>query len=341
MAKPKFIELENAGILIPIVYEDRSVLALDKPAGWMLAPDSWDRTGRNLQLALQSSMNAGDFWARSRNLKFLRFIHRLDAETTGITLFARSPGALRAYSALFEERRVEKYYLAVVHGVPKPPRWTCALSLIPDPGMKGRMRTILPGDPADAPKRAPRRAATNNDMDSESDLDPQEGVYDPAAPKDAETHFQVLEALANTALVEARPTTGRTHQIRSHLGASGHPVVGDPLYGNDQPAASKGRQRLALRAVKLAFQDPFQKRMIYIQAPVEEFIREYGFDPVVFTQPKRGQASNAGIPVPSPLGESGNPLLQGEKSGVQEMFQRGKSAPLSLGERDRVRGKGM
>ena len=108
VAKPKHIELSEGEIVIPILYEDRSVLALDKPSGWMLAPDSWDRTGRNLQLALHSSMNAGDFWAHSRNLKYLRFVHRLDAETTGITLFAKSAGALRAYSELFENRARRK-----------------------------------------------------------------------------------------------------------------------------------------------------------------------------------------------------------------------------------------
>src|ERR1700688_2206585 len=121
MPKPKQIELAEADTGIPILYEDRSWITVEKPAGWLLAPDSWDQTGRNLQLALQSSLNAGDFWASSRNLKFLRFIHRLDAETTGINLFAKSPGALRAYSELFEAGRMEKHYLAVVHGVPKQP----------------------------------------------------------------------------------------------------------------------------------------------------------------------------------------------------------------------------
>jgi 23S rRNA pseudouridine1911/1915/1917 synthase len=122
VAKPKNIELDDGKLVIPIIYEDRSVIALDKGPGWMLAPDSWDQTGRNLQLALQSSLNAGDFWARSRNLKYFRFIHRLDADTTGVTLFAKSPGALRAYSELFEERRVEKTYLAVVHGARRSER---------------------------------------------------------------------------------------------------------------------------------------------------------------------------------------------------------------------------
>jgi RluA family pseudouridine synthase len=248
VAKPKHVELEEAGIVILILYEDRSVLALDKPSGWMLAPDSWDRTGRNLHLALQSSLSAGDFWARSRNLKFLRFVHRLDAETTGITLFAKSPGALRAYSELFEERNVEKHYLAVVHGIPKQPAWKCNFALVPDPAMKGRMKVLRPGRSADA-----------------EDI------------KDAETHFRVLNTSTDRALIEVRPVTGRTHQIRVHLAAAGHPVLGDSLYGPDEGAASKGRQRLALRAFKLAYRDPFTKRTVRIAAPAAEFLKEWGF----------------------------------------------------------------
>src|SRR5580765_4974816 len=77
---------------IAILYEDRSVLAIDKPRNWMLVPFSWQRTNRNLQAALTSSIAARDFWARSRNLRFLRFIHRLDADTTGVLLFGKSPG---------------------------------------------------------------------------------------------------------------------------------------------------------------------------------------------------------------------------------------------------------
>jgi RluA family pseudouridine synthase len=255
VAKPKNVELEEAGIVIPILYEDRSVLALDKPAGWMLAPDWWDRTGRNLHLALQSSLTAGDFWARSRNLKFLRFVHRLDAETTGITLFAKSQGALRSYSELFEEHRVEKHYLAVVHGIPKESTWTCTFSLIPDPALKGRMKIVR--------KTGHERPRSFDDDEPEA--------------KEAETHFRVLNTSKGRALIEARPVTGRTHQIRVHLAAAGHAIAGDPLYGPDEAAASKGRQRLALRAFKLAFRDPFTKRPVRIEAPVGEFLQEWGF----------------------------------------------------------------
>jgi RluA family pseudouridine synthase len=266
VAKPNYIELADAGIVIPILYEDRSVIAVDKPAGWLLAPDSWDRTGRNLQLALLSSLNAGDFWARSRNLKFLRFIHRLDAETTGILLLAKSSGSLRALSELFETRAVDKRYLAVVQGVPAQTEWTCTLPLIADPEVKGRM--LVAKAPSDRPRSRPARPSAR---------DPQA-----EAPKDAETRFRVVRTLKDNAVLEAHPLTGRTHQIRVHLAASGHPIVGDALYGSAEAAASKGRQRIALRAVRLSYRDPFQQRMIKITAPIDDFAREFGFEPGVW-----------------------------------------------------------
>lgn len=257
MAKPKHIELSEGKVIIPILYEDRSVLAVDKPAGWMLAPDSWDKTGRNLQLALQSSMNAGDFWAYSRNLKFLRYVHRLDAETTGVLLFCKSLGAVQAYGEIFETRSVEKTYLAVVEGIPKQSEWTCKLPLVADPSMKGKMLVATARH---------RRAEASRSANSNIPM-----------VKDAETHFRVLQTLPGKALVEARPATGRTHQIRVHLAATGHPIVGDPLYGTAPAAASKGAQIIALRATGLTYRDPFQKRPISITAPVDEFIKTYGF----------------------------------------------------------------
>jgi len=261
VAKPTSIELPGVPP-IPILYEDRSVLAIDKPRGWMLVPFSWQKTNWNLQAAIVSSIGAGDFWARSRGLKFLKFVHRLDAETTGILLFAKSPGAVESYSDLFEDRRMEKTYLAVVQGVPQQTEWTCQLKLGPAPGQIGRMR-----------------------------VDEREG-------KDAETHFRVLQkndgrsrrraeaeaeqsakanvrlvATAVMSLVEARPLTGRTHQIRLHLAETAGPVVGDDIYGRRAI-----RDHLGLRAVRLTFADPFTRRRIDIRAPVEEFCREYGFD---------------------------------------------------------------
>jgi 23S rRNA pseudouridine955/2504/2580 synthase len=106
--------------------------------------------------------------------------------------------------------------------------------------------------------------------------------------KDAETHFRVLQTRADApagplALVEARPVTGRTHQIRVHLAEAGHPVVGDTLYGQPRKTAAAANPviaglPLALRAEALAYSDPFDQRRIRIEAPSAEFIRQYGFE---------------------------------------------------------------
>jgi len=203
----------------------------------MLLPVSWQNTARNLQAALNSSIAARDFWARSRGVKFLRYVHRLDGDTSGILLLARSPGALESYSHLFEGRRMEKTYLAAVEGNPREMEWTCRLKLAPDPRRTGRMK-----------------------------VDAREG-------KDAETHFRVLQKKGRYILVEAKPFTGRTHQIRVHLAEAGVPIISDELYGREEE-----RVELGLRAVRLAYADPFTRRWIDIQAPVETFLREYGFD---------------------------------------------------------------
>ncbi len=235
MAKPDFIELPGCEP-IPILYEDRSALAIDKPRGWMLAPVAWQNTSRNLQAALESSIAARDFWARSRGLKFLRHVHRLDADTSGVLLLAKSPGAVKMFFDLFEGRKMEKTYLAVVVGTPKQNEWTCQLRLAPD---KKRFRKMK---------------------------------VDGRFGKESETHFKLLETRGKLALVEAKPVTGRTHQIRIHLAESGLPVIGDELYGileKDLP--------LGLRAVRLAYFNPFTKARVDIHAPTESFLKEFGF----------------------------------------------------------------
>ena len=138
MAKPNSIELTDCRP-IRILYEDRAVIAVDKPPGWLLVPDTWQRTSRNLQAAITSSIAGGDFWAQSRGLKFLRYVHRLDADTSGVLLFAKSPGAVEVFSDMFESRRMEKIYLAVTAIEPREMEWTCQLALAPDPLRIGRM----------------------------------------------------------------------------------------------------------------------------------------------------------------------------------------------------------
>ncbi|HEU6449638.1 MAG TPA: RluA family pseudouridine synthase [Verrucomicrobiae bacterium] len=235
MAKPDFIELPGCEP-IPILFEDRSVLAVDKPRGWMLVPHSWQKTSRNLQAAITSSIAARDFWARSRGLKFLRHVHRLDADTSGILLFAKSVGAVETISKLFESRQMEKNYLAIVAGQPKQKEWVCRLNLAPDERRFGKMK-----------------------------VDARNG-------KVAETHFKIVETRGNLSLVEAKPVTGRTHQIRIHLAESGLPIIGDELYGKLEKNLPLG-----LRAVRLAFTNPFTKKRVEIHAPVENFLKGFGF----------------------------------------------------------------
>jgi RluA family pseudouridine synthase len=239
VSKPSFIELPDCEP-IPILFEDRAVIAIDKPPGWMLAPVAWQNTSRNLQAAIESSIAGRDFWARSRGLKFLRHVHRLDADTSGVLLFAKSPGAVKMFFDLFENRKMAKTYLAVVVGAPRQKAWTCQLKLAPD---KQRFRKMK---------------------------------VDARYGKESETHFKLLETRGKFSLIEAKPVTGRTHQIRIHLMESGLPIAGDELYGK-----LEGDLPLGLRAIKLGYHDSYTKKRVEIHAPVTEFLERFGFAPQI------------------------------------------------------------
>ena len=223
-----------------ILYEDRSALAIDKPSGWMVAPEDWGGRRRNLQRVLMAAIAERAFWVRSRRISYLRFVHRLDVETSGVLLLARSVGALRAYSSLFRSRSMEKVYLAVVSGTPERERWDCDLPLSSELDDEGRVRVCKQGDPS-------------------------------------QTSFRVVGRSGSFSLIEARPITGRTHQIRVHLTESGFPIVGDRLYGNASRGPNGMPSGLALRAVALGYRDPFLRRPIWIEAPTEDFLARCGF----------------------------------------------------------------
>ncbi len=100
--------------------------------------------------------------------------------------------------------------------------------------------------------------------------------------KESETHFRVLQSNERFTLIEAKPLTGRTHQIRVHLAESGSPIICDELYGR----VEKG-YRLGLRAMRLAYKDTFTRRPVSIVAPIDWFLREYGFAEMEKPMPKR------------------------------------------------------
>ena len=222
-----------------IIYEDRTVLAIDKPARWMLAPSHWQNTGRNLMLEVEGQVLMRAPWAQLRNIKYLRFIHRLDADTTGVLLGVKSEGAVLPMSKLFETRNVEKSYLAVVEGCPTEDRWTSSEPIGEVPGKPERMH-----------------------------VDRKNG-------KPSETDFVVVARDKKRALIAVYPRTGRTHQIRVHLQADRLPIQGDLWYRAEGAALPTGP--LALRAVALQYLDPFMKRRVVIRAKTMDFLKQFGF----------------------------------------------------------------
>lgn len=160
-------------------------------------------------------------------LSALRPVHRLDAPTSGVFLVALEEGAAAFLGRAFAEGAVEKVYLAVVEGAPDPPEGTWSLSLSP----------------------------------------PRDGVVSPdPAGLPALTRYRVLERRAESCLLEVRPATGRTHQIRVHAASAGHPILGDRRYGGEAAGAAP---RLLLHAWRATFPLP-SGGVRTVEAPVPE-----------------------------------------------------------------------
>lgn len=187
---------------IPIVFEDGEALVIDKPAG---LPIERPRRGG---ASLEDHVDA-------LKLGFQRApvaVHRLDMDTSGCLLLARNPKALKRFNAAFEQRLVEKSYLAVLDGMPQGDSGTIELSLSKISSAEKGWRMI-------AAKKG----------------------------KAAVTHWELVESIGDRAVIRFRPETGRTHQIRIHaLAGLGVPLLGDPIYG-----AGRGSGRTMLHAERL------------------------------------------------------------------------------------------
>jgi 23S rRNA pseudouridine1911/1915/1917 synthase len=196
---------------IPIVWEDEHLLVVDKPAGLVVHPAGSTRTGTLVQGLLEHGAEGGEDDDRPG------IVHRLDRDTSGLLVVARSSAAYTLLQEMIRKREVERTYAALVRGAPK--------------SVSGRI---------EAPIGRDRRDRTRHSLDT-------------ATPREAVTWFDVREALREHTLLDVRLETGRTHQIRVHLQAIDLPVSGDPVYG---VAGDLGLDRQFLHARRLAFRHP-------------------------------------------------------------------------------------
>src|SRR3954470_177135 len=208
---------------IAVRYEDDDLLVVDKPPGVVVHPARGHQTGTLAQALAEVA--AGGEPGRAG------IVHRLDRDTSGLLVVARSPAAHRRLKAALQKRAIVREYVALVEG--RPP---------------ARTGTI------DAPIGRDRRRRTRMSTDTDD-------------PRAAVTHFAIEEALPRTTLLRVRLETGRTHQIRAHLRAIGHPVAGDPEYGT---AGRLGLERQFLHAARLRFAQPFTGDLVDVTSPLPD-----------------------------------------------------------------------
>ncbi len=216
-------ELVPEVVPMTVRYEDEHLLVVDKPAGVVTHPSAGHSAGTLVHGLLARAIAGGGDPTRPG------IVHRLDRDTSGLLVVARSERSHRRLQRMLRERLLERTYLALVHGATPP-----ALTIDRPIGRDRRIRT---------------RMAIAGD----------EGRV-------AITHLRRLEDLARFSLVEVRLETGRTHQIRVHLESVGHPVVGDRVYGRREE--SLGLERQFLHAARLAFPHPETGEPIEVESPL-------------------------------------------------------------------------
>ena len=213
---------------VPVLFEDEHLLVVDKPAGLTVHPGAGARSGTLAGQLLTLGARGGDDPERPG------VVHRLDRETSGLLVVARSEHAHAALQDAIRRRAVERHYLALVRGHPR--------------SRTGRI---------DAPIGRDRRDPTRRSLDTDE-------------PRDAVTHFEVLETMPAHALLDVRLETGRTHQIRVHLAAIDLPVSGDAQYG---AKGDLGLTRQFLHAHRLRFPHPVTGEEVVVTSELPDDLR--------------------------------------------------------------------
>src|SRR3984957_2410233 len=212
---------------LAVVYEDDDVIVVDKPVGVAAHPTpGW--TGPTV---LQGLLAAGHTVATGGAAERQGIVHRLDANTTGLMVVAKSERAYSSLKQAFRDRAVDKRYHALVQGHPDPLRGTIDAPIGRHPSGDGRFAIVSDGRPS-------------------------------------VTHYDTLEAFRAASLLQVGLETGRTHQIRVHMTAVRHPCVGDRLYGADPVLAARlGLSRQWLPAVRLSFARPADGHRVEFESP--------------------------------------------------------------------------
>ena len=172
-----------------IIFEDDHIIAVNKVSGISVGADRWDESKERLDKLIEQDLKTGKIFT----------VHRIDKDTSGLVVFAKNRETHRTLSIAFENRKISKVYIAVVHGRPSWKETTCYLALVPN-GNKKHMTII-----------------------------------DKFKGKESITEFSCVLSAGNYSVLEVRPLTGRIHQIRVHAAAIGHPVVCDGIYGKINP----------------------------------------------------------------------------------------------------------
>ena len=223
---PEPAPLEREEIDVRIAYEDEYLLVVDKPAGLVVHPAAGHASG-TLVHALVGIAGGGEETRRG-------IVHRLDRDTSGLMVVARTEDAYRRLQSLVKRRALEREYLALVRGRPR--------------SRAGRIDAAIGRDRND-----PLRHSLDTDT-----------------PRAAVTHFEVEELLHEHALLRVRLETGRTHQVRVHLAAIGLPLSGDPVYG---AKGDLGLERQFLHAARLAFEHPITSERVELESPLPRDLR--------------------------------------------------------------------